>query len=45
MNYYRLKQVDLDGTSSYSEVRKIEIKTDRPLFAIYNNPSDGSASL
>ena len=45
MNYYRLKQVDLDGTSSYSEVRKIEIKTDRPLFAIYNNPSDGSALL
>jgi hypothetical protein len=41
MNYYRLKQVDLDGSFLYSETRKVEIKTDLPLFAIYNNPSNG----
>ena len=33
---------DLDGKFSYSEIRKVEIKTDLPLFAIYNNPSNGS---
>ncbi len=43
MNYYRLKQVDLDGKFSYSETRKVEIKTDLPLFVLYNNPSNGSA--
>lgn len=36
--YYRLKQVDIDGRSSYSEIRKINIslKTDR--ITIYPNP-------
>ena len=43
MNYYRLKQVDLDGAFSYSETKKVEIKTDMPLFVLYNNPSNGSA--
>ena len=42
MNYYRLKQVDLDGVFNYSEIRKAEIKTDLPLFALYNSPSNGS---
>lgn len=43
MNYYRLKQVDLDGKFSYSEIRKAEIKTELPLFVLYNNPSNGSS--
>ena len=43
MNYYRLKQVDLDGKFSYSEIRKVEIKTELPLFVLYNNPSNGSS--
>jgi len=42
MNYYRLKQVDLDGKFSYSETRKVEIKTALPLFVLYNNPSNGT---
>ena len=45
MNYYRIKQVDLDGKFSYSAIRKIEIKTDVPLFVIHNNPSNGSAVI
>ena len=43
MNYYRLKQFDLDGKYDYSETRKVEIKTDLPLFVLYNNPSNGIA--
>ena len=43
MNYYRLKQFDLDGKYDYSETRKVEIKTDLPLFVLYNNPSNGVA--
>jgi len=42
MNYYRIMQVDLDAQTKYSDVRKIEIKTDAPLFALYNNASNGS---
>ena len=45
MNYYRLKQVDLDGKYSYSEIRNVEIKTDMPLFVIQNNLMDGSAVI
>lgn len=45
MNYYRLKQVDLDGVFNYSEIRKAEIKTGLPLFALYNSPSNGSAIM
>ena len=45
MNYYRLKQVDLDGKFSYSETKRVEIKTDLPLFALYNNPSNGSGII
>ncbi len=45
MNYYRLKQVDLDGKYSYSEIRKVEIKTDMPFFVIQNNLSNGTAVI
>lgn len=45
MNYYRLKQVDLDGKYSYSEIRKVEIRTELPLFVLYNNPSDGKGII
>ena len=45
MNYYRIKQVDLDGKYTYSEIRKVDIKTELPLFALYNNPSNGSGII
>ncbi len=45
MNYYRLKQVDLDGKYSYSEIRKVEIKSEMPLFVIQNNPSNGKSVI
>lgn len=40
--YYRLKQVDIDGRSSYSEIRKINISLRSDMITIYPNPvSDG----
>ena len=41
INYYRLKQVDLDGQYKYSEVRTAEISYEEPLLVVYNNPSNG----
>ena len=40
-SYYRLKQTDYDGTSTYSDIRSIKIdETDREL-VLFPNPSDG----
>jgi Secretion system C-terminal sorting domain len=36
--YYRLKQVDMDGKSSYSEIRKINISLRSDLITVYPNP-------
>ncbi|MEO0341529.1 MAG: T9SS type A sorting domain-containing protein, partial [Bacteroidota bacterium] len=37
-NYYRLKQVDLDGTAELSEVRIVEFDNDQNL-GLYPNPA------
>ncbi|HMW96138.1 MAG TPA: T9SS type A sorting domain-containing protein [Flavobacteriales bacterium] len=37
-NYYRLKQVDLDGTSTFTEVRSVTIGADGPIH-VYPNPA------
>jgi hypothetical protein len=42
VNYYRLKQVDKDGTSEYSKIIAISPQTDASRFIIYPNPSDGN---
>lgn len=37
-NYYRLKQVDFDGRSSFSEVIMVMVQNIDPLVSIYPNP-------
>lgn len=37
-NYYRIKQVDRDGSFEYSEVRLAKIAGDQPTIAVYPNP-------
>ncbi|MFT3703162.1 MAG: T9SS type A sorting domain-containing protein [Agriterribacter sp.] len=41
VNYYRLKQTDIDGTYTYSEVRSINIHRENNHFSIVPNPSTG----
>ncbi|MEZ0538246.1 T9SS type A sorting domain-containing protein [Fibrella arboris] len=40
-NYYRLKQVDQDGSVNYSKTIAVIIRTDQPFIQVYPNPSDG----
>lgn len=40
-NYYRLKQVDIDGKFNYSPTRLVNFK-DNSYFTILNNPSNGT---
>ncbi|MFM7023551.1 MAG: T9SS type A sorting domain-containing protein [Flavobacteriales bacterium] len=39
--YYRLKQSDYDGTTSYSAIVAVEMKSGQSAFLIYPNPSNG----
>ncbi|MDQ2770282.1 MAG: T9SS type A sorting domain-containing protein, partial [Bacteroidota bacterium] len=43
--YYRLKQVDLDGTSSYSPVRTVRFGKVAPAIALYPNPATSATQL
>ena len=43
--YYRLRQVDLDGTASYSPVRTVAFKQMSPGFAVYPNPAPAATTL
>ena len=43
--YYRLKQVDLDGTSSYSPVRTVRFSKVVPVIALYPNPATSATQL
>ncbi|MET4075314.1 T9SS type A sorting domain-containing protein [Hymenobacter sp. UYCo722] len=43
--YYRLKQVDLDGTFSYSPVRTVAFAPTAPAFAVYPNPASARTTL
>lgn len=38
-NYYRLKQVDFDGTVTYSPVLAVEVKIAQPVISLYPNPA------
>ncbi len=44
INYYRLKQLDLDGKSEHSGIRSIRIDKAAPGMTVYPNPT-GSGSL
>ena len=39
VNYYRLKQVDFDGTSDYSDIRAVELRTASTELSIFPNPA------
>jgi hypothetical protein len=41
INYYRLKQVDKDGSAEYSKIVAVNVQDGSTQFAIYPNPSDG----
>ena len=43
--YYRLKQVDLDGTSSYSPVRTVRFSKVVPVITLYPNPATSATQL
>ena len=41
INYYRLKQVDRDGSKDFSKIVAVNVTSDAPTFVIYPNPADG----
>lgn len=44
--YYRLKQVDFDGTFHYSEIENVFLDDDfLPIISVYPNPSNGNFSI
>ncbi len=43
INYYRLKQVDFDGTTNYSDIVKVEIKSEK--IELFPNPVAGTLYL
>jgi uncharacterized repeat protein (TIGR01451 family) len=43
--YYRLKQVDRDGTSSYSPVRTVAFTKQAPAISLYPNPATTATAL
>jgi hypothetical protein len=45
INYYRLKQVDSDGSFSYSQVIALEVKASDSQVNIYPNPSSDIISI
>ena len=45
ISYYRLKQTDFDGTSSYSEVVAVKLTSEATDFRLYPNPAKGNVSL
>ena len=43
VSYYRLKQVDFDGTFKYSQIQSVEFNNTKDFsFEVYPNPNDGS---
>lgn len=43
--YYRLKQIDMDGKSSFSAIRNIKAGMVNAAWQVYPNPSSGSISI
>ncbi len=43
--YYRLRQVDLDGTSTYSPIRTVGFGLAAPVVSVYPNPATVAATL
>jgi hypothetical protein len=45
VSYYRLKQTDFVGGTSYSDKQTVEFETDEVIFDIYPNPFSGETSF
>jgi Secretion system C-terminal sorting domain len=45
ISYYRLKQTDINGKTSYSEVRTVRNDKTKPALEIYPNPSRGIVNI
>lgn len=45
ISYYRLKQSDFDGKTSYSKLVSIQIKNKQEQLSVYPNPSEGNFTL
>ena len=45
INYYRLKQVDLDGAFTYSQMIVVEVSGEASYLKIYPNPSNGMCTI
>ncbi|HNM31028.1 MAG TPA: FG-GAP-like repeat-containing protein, partial [Chitinophagales bacterium] len=45
INYYRLKQVDLDGAFTYSQMIVVEVSGEASYLKIYPNPSNGLCTI
>jgi|GEM_PF-1847877 len=45
VTYYRLKQIDFDGSASYSEVKAVRTANGALVLSVYPNPSRGNATL
>lgn len=45
INYYRLKQIDFDGTCEYSKIISINSKQAPKTFSIFPNPSSGQIQV
>jgi hypothetical protein len=43
--YYRLKQIDMDGKSSYSVIRTFKVGEVNAVWQVYPNPSSGSITI
>ncbi|MBL7699082.1 MAG: T9SS type A sorting domain-containing protein [Chitinophagaceae bacterium] len=41
LNYFRIKQTDIDGRSSFSEIRTVTIGAGLHSFSVLNNPANG----
>lgn len=39
LNYYRIKQIDLDGAFTYSDVKSITVDRDHRIFGVFPNPA------
>ncbi|MFT4876304.1 MAG: hypothetical protein ACI9AU_001285 [Bacteroidia bacterium] len=45
VSYYRLKQTDYDGKTSYSDKQTVEFETNEVIFDIYPNPFSGEVTF
>ena len=44
-NYYRIKQVDFDGSFDYSPIRRVEFYKEQASFLVYPNPTYNYATI